>query len=73
MPVENGSKFTRGKKKVREEIAFLVEIDFEGEVLDGNEYRVFFYYADKADVKEQIDSLLEEVYRIAEWRHCVVI
>lgn len=72
VPVQNGSKFTRGKKKVREDIAWLVECDYEGKVLDNNEYSLIFTYSDDADLKEQIDELFDEIYRTAEIRNCVV-
>jgi hypothetical protein len=61
VPVANGSKFTRGKKKVKEEIAWLVEADFEGEDLDNNEYRLFLTYESDEDLKEQIDDLFREI------------
>ncbi|EMA9490202.1 TPA: transposase [Yersinia enterocolitica] len=72
VPVQNGSKFTRGKKKVREDIAWLVECDYDGKVLDNNEYSLIFTYSDEADLKEQIDELFDEIYRTAEIRNCVV-
>lgn len=72
VPVQNGSKFTRGKKKVREDIAWLVEYDYDGKVLDNNEYSLIFTYSDEADLKEQIDELFDEIYRTAEIRNCVV-
>lgn len=72
VPVQNGSKFTRGKKKVREDIAWLVECDHDGKVLDNNEYSLIFTYSDEADLKEQIDELFDEIYRTAEIRNCVV-
>ncbi|EBL7509842.1 resolvase [Salmonella enterica subsp. diarizonae] len=72
VPVANGSKFTRGKKKVKEEIAWLIEADFEGEVLENNEYRLFFTYEDEEDLKEQIDDLFREINMLADMRNCVV-
>lgn len=72
VPVANGSKFTRGKKKVKEEIAWLVEADFEGEALDNNEYRLFLTYENDEDLKEQIDDLLREINMFADIRNCVV-
>ena len=72
VPVANGSKFTRGKKKVKEEIAWLVEADFEGEDLDNNEYRLFLTYENDEDLKEQIDDLFREINMFADMRNCVV-
>jgi DNA invertase Pin-like site-specific DNA recombinase len=72
VPVQNGSKFTRGKKKVREEIAWTVEYEYEGTVLDDNEYRLALTYKNQTDLKEQIDELFDEIYRIAEIRNCMV-
>lgn len=72
VPVQNGSKFTRGKKKVREDIAWLVECDYDGKVLDNNEYSLILMYRDEIDLKEQIDELFDEIYRAADTRNCVV-
>ncbi len=60
------------QKKVREDIAWLVECDYDGKVLDNNEYSLIFTYSDEADLKEQIDELFDEIYRTAEIRNCVV-
>lgn len=72
VPVQNGSKFTRGKKKVREDIEWLIESDFDGTALGDNEYRLTFSYKDDADLKEQIEELFDEIYTTAEIRNCVV-
>lgn len=72
VPVANGSKFTRGKKKVKEEIAWLVEANFEGEVLENNEYRLSLTYENEKDLKEQVDDLFREINMFAEMRNCVV-
>lgn len=71
-PVFNGNKFTRGKKKVKEEIVWLVEADFDGEVLDDNEYRLFLTCGDEDDLKEQVDDLLSEIRVLADGRNCIV-
>ncbi|EHI7918472.1 resolvase, partial [Salmonella enterica] len=60
------------KKKVKEEIAWLIEADFEGEVLENNEYRLFFTYEDEEELKEQIDDLFREINMFADMRNCVV-
>ena len=72
IPVANGSKFTRGKKKVKEDIAWMVEVDFDGEALDNNEYRLFIPYVSDADLKEQIDDLFHEINVLADTRNCVI-
>ena len=70
--VENGSKFTRGKKRAREEIDYLVKSSYEGIKLDENEYRLVIRYANEPDLKEQIDDLFEEIHRSADLRNCMV-
>ncbi|ECZ6619080.1 hypothetical protein M1J64_004481 [Salmonella enterica] len=55
---------------MKEEIAWLIEADFEGEVLENNEYRLFFTYED--DLKEQIDNLFREINMLSDMRNCVV-
>lgn len=72
VPVANGSKFTRGKKKVKEEIAWLIEAGFDGEVLENNEYRLFFTYEGEEDLKEQIDNLFRKINMLTDVRNCVV-
>lgn len=72
VPVANGSKFTRGKKKVKEEIAWMVEADFDGEDIDNNEYRLCISYENEEDLKEQIDDLFREINLLADHRNCVV-
>ncbi|MFV4746366.1 hypothetical protein [Citrobacter portucalensis] len=57
---------------MKEEIAWLVEADFEGEVLENNEYRLSLTYENEKDLKEQIDDLFREINMFAEMRNCVV-
>ena len=57
---------------MKEEIAWLVEADFEGEDLDNNEYRLFLTYENDEDLKEQIDDLFREINMFADMRNCVV-
>ncbi|MFB9085930.1 hypothetical protein ACFFW8_10415 [Erwinia tracheiphila] len=57
---------------MKEEIAWLVEADFEGEALDNNEYRLFLTYENDEDLKEQIDNLFREINMLADIRNCVV-
>lgn len=70
--VENGSKFTRGKKRVRENIEDMVVSFHEGTKLNDSEYRLVIRYTDDADLKEQIDELLSEIHDTADFRNCVV-
>ena len=72
VPVQNGSKFTRGKKKTREDIAWMVEVDYDGSELGDNEYRICLEYVDDEDLKVQVDDMFREVYSLAEVRNCVV-
>jgi Site-specific recombinases, DNA invertase Pin homologs len=71
--VENGSKFTRGKTRVKKEIDDLVTASFKGtKKLNDTEYRVPIHYETDADLKAQLDDLLQEIYHIADLRNCVV-
>jgi DNA invertase Pin-like site-specific DNA recombinase len=70
--VENGSKFTRGKKRVREEIDYMLAASYEGKKLNDKECRLVIPYDNGANLKERIDDLLEEIHRAADRRNCVV-
>ena len=70
--VENGSKFTRGKKRVREDIDAMVTRSYEGTELNDTEYRLVISYNNDGNLKEQIDDLLHEIHSIADLRNCVV-
>ena len=50
--VENGSKFTRGKKLVRKDIDALVTRTYEGTELNDTEYRLVIHYNNDANLKE---------------------
>ncbi|MBU4260706.1 MAG: recombinase family protein [Proteobacteria bacterium] len=69
--VENGSKFTRGKKRVREDIDAMVTRSYEGTELNDTEYRLVIRYNNDANLKEQIDDLLHEIRCMADLRNCV--
>ena len=70
--VENGSKFTRGKKLVREQIDYQLAVAFSGRRLNDTETRLVIRYADEADLKEQINDMLADIHRTADLRNCVV-
>lgn len=70
--IENGSKFTRGKKKACESINYLIESTYRGAVLDETEYRIAFAYENEVDLKEQIDDIFDEIYSISNDRNCEV-
>lgn len=70
--IENGSKFTRGKKRVRETIDDMVGREFKSTKLNENEYRLVIPYTDDADLKRTIEELLQEVHDLADLRNCVV-
>ena len=71
VPVENGSKFTRGKKRARADIADMIQGDYAGTVLSERDYRVEMTYIDEADLKKQIDELVSEIWHLADLRNCV--
>lgn len=70
--IENGSRFTRGKKRVRETIDDMVGREFKSTKLNENEYRLVIPYTDDADLKRTIEELLQEVHDLADLRNCVV-
>lgn len=71
--VENGSKFTRGKSKVRKDIDWQVTASFNGTTkLREGEYRVPIPYENDADLKDQLNELIEEIHHEADLRNCVV-
>ena len=70
--VENGSKFTRGKKRAWEYIDDMVIGEFGGTKLNDTEYRLVIPYADDAELKETIDDLLEEAHYLTDLRNCVI-
>lgn len=71
---ENGSKFTRGKKRVYEEVENMLRHEYRGAKLKGHstEYRVVFEYEDGADLKEQIEELISGICDAADMRNCMV-
>ncbi len=69
--VENGSKFTRGKKRVRESIESMIIYSY-GTKLDDTEYRLKFHYSSDESLKEQVNGLLEKIWHMADLRNCVV-
>jgi hypothetical protein len=71
--VENGSKFTRGKKAVREKITWMLLTSYQGQKLNDTEIRIMIQFVDDADLKEQIDEILDEIHQIADFRNCEII
>jgi DNA invertase Pin-like site-specific DNA recombinase len=71
--IENGSKFTRGKKAVREQIDYRLAAAFEGRKLNDTETRLVIRYADEADLKKQIDDMLYDIHHSADLRNCEVV
>jgi len=71
--VENRSKFTRGKKAVREKITWMLLTSYQGQKLNDTEIRIMIQFVDDADLKEQIDEILDEIHQIADFRNCEII
>ena len=61
--VENGSKFTRGKKAVREKITWMLLTSYQGQKLNDSETRIMIQFADDADLKEQIVEMRDEIHK----------
>lgn len=70
--VENGSKFTRGKKIVREQIASMLATNYQGQQLNDSETRLVIQFTDDAHLKAQIDDMLTEIYQTADFRNCEI-
>ncbi len=70
--IENNSKFVRGKKRVREDIEYMIQRQYAGRILNDCEYRLIISYETEADLRDQIDELFTEVNRMADWRNCFV-
>lgn len=70
--VENGSKFTRGKKAVREKITWMLLTSYQGQKLNDTEIRIMIQFVDDADLKEQIDEILDEIHQMANFRNCEI-
>lgn len=70
--IENGSKITRGKKAVREQIDSQLAATFEGRKLNDTETRLVIRYVYKADLKQQIDDMLAKDHQIVDLRTCEV-
>jgi len=70
--VENGSKFTRGKKVVREQIARMLATNYQGQQLNDSETRLVIQFTEDADLKDQIDDMLTEIYQTADFRNCEI-
>lgn len=45
---------------------------YQGQKLNGAETRIVIQFADDADLKEQIDEILTEIYQMADFRNCEV-
>lgn len=71
VPVENGSKFTRGKKRAREDIADMIRGDYAGTALSERDFRVEMSYTDEVDLKKQIDDLISDIWHLADLRNCI--
>jgi hypothetical protein len=71
--VENGSKFTRGKKAVRERITWMLLTSYQGQKLKDSETRIMIRFSDDADLKEQIDEILDEIHQMADFRNCEIV
>lgn len=73
LALQNGSKFTRGKKKAREEIEACCLAYYAKQVTKttDREYELILQYQDEADLKTKIDDLIEEIHRNAEARNCM--
>lgn len=70
--VENGSQFTRGKKTVREKMAWMLLTSYQGQKLNDTETRIMIQFADDPDLKEQIDEILDEIHQIDDFRNCEI-
>ncbi|PQZ46012.1 hypothetical protein CQ052_19555 [Ochrobactrum sp. MYb15] len=63
---ENNSKFVHGRKRVREDIQYLIQRQYAGRKLNNCNYRLIFSGETEADLKEQIDEIFTEINRLAD-------
>jgi len=70
--VENNSKFVRGKTRVREYIEDVLLRPYAMRKLRGWEYALTVRYADDADLDEQVEELLREMWHEADLHHCFI-
>jgi len=68
--IENNSKFVRGRKRVQEDIEFMVQRQFAGRKLSDCEYSLIITYENETELKEQLDELFTEVHQLADLRNC---
>lgn len=71
--IENGSKFTRGKKRAIENVDDFLQSYLHAEKMQDSEYRIVFQYEDDADLKNQIEEMLDEIHSTADHRNCGVV
>jgi len=71
--IENGSKFTRGKKRATVEVEDFILSYLGGEKINAREYRIIFKYEEDADLKEQIEEMFYEIHNTADRRNCEVV
>lgn len=72
--VENGSKFTRGKTKARQEIEFfaLSQYQMHKPSKDGNEYELRITYGTDDELQKEVDDLYQEMAMTAYDRNCFI-
>jgi len=70
--VENNSKFVRGKTRVHEYIEEVLLRPYAMRKLRGWEYELTVRYADDADLDQQVEELLREMWREADLHHCFI-
>jgi DNA invertase Pin-like site-specific DNA recombinase len=70
--LENGSKFTRGKKQSRENIITFLEIEYEGRRRSENEVLIQIAYSDSSELKSEMENIISELHSIADGRNCMI-
>lgn len=70
--LENGSKFTRGKKKAKESIEQFCLSGAGVKKIKEGQWEVTFSYKNDSDLDRQVHSLLQEISFHGDLSHCVV-
>lgn len=71
--IENGSKFTRGKSRAKQEVFDLIAGRYRGtKQLTENECLATIPYGDDTDLRRQIEDLIHEIHFTADLRNCIV-
>lgn len=70
--IRRNSKYVRGMKAMREYIEQSVLYGYEGERVDGTQWRFVVTYTTNKDLKETFDEIYSDIWHEADYRHCFI-